>query len=243
MIKAIPTEKHLSRLYFELSRLGATCVGERSPWPYHPKNREEMFCLAADFSRYDPRLITILVRLVREHWQTFNPLLIRAHLNNMRTPQTIAVITEFVSLQAKGDADLCYFCEYLQRGLDPAPMQFYFHHLYRLGGMLAERAKEKSLTEYKRWGFLACEAPILDEKTRTTTGTLDASTRRHILKKLLTHQREIRMSDYLDALDHTVSRQQALLDLKALPGLKHIGSKKGTRWRLTTFLAPAIGRP
>lgn len=232
MIKVIPTEKHLNRLYFELSRLGAACVGKRSSWAYHPKNREEMLCLAADLSRYDPRLITILVRFVREQWKTFNPLLIRSHFKNMKTPQTIAVIVEFVRHQTRGDADVNYFCEYLQRGLDPAPMQFYFHHLYRLGGMLAERAKEEPLTEYKRWGFLACEAPLFDEKTRTTTGTLDAPTRRNILKKLLTHQREIRMSDYLNVLDYAVSRQQALLDLKAFTGLKQIGSKKGARWCL-----------
>ncbi|MBI4125877.1 MAG: hypothetical protein HY465_00130 [Deltaproteobacteria bacterium] len=232
MIKAIPTEKHLSRLYFELSQLGAACVGERFSWPYHPKHREEVLCLAADCSRYDPRLITILVRFVREHWQTFNPSLIRSFFKQMRTPQTIAVVAEFVRRQEKGNVDLGYFCEYLQRGIDPAPMQFYFHHLYHLGGRLAERAREKPLAEYKRWGFLACEAPRFDEKTRTTTGTLDAPTRRNILKKLLTHQREIRMSDYLDVLDHAVSRQQALIDLKTFKGIEQMGSRKGTRWRL-----------
>lgn len=232
MLKAIPTEKHLSRLYFELAQMGAACVGERLPWPYHPKGREELLCLAADFSRYDPRLITILVRFVREQWRTFNPLLIRSLFTQMRTPQTIAVIAEFVRLQAREDNDLIYFCEYLQRGQGPAPTQFYFHHLYRLGGTLAERAREKPLAEYKRWGFLACEAPIFDEKTRTTTGTLDAPTRRNILKKLLTQQQNIRMSDYLDVLDHTISRQQALIDLKTFAGLEQIGSRKGTRWRL-----------
>lgn len=159
-MQGIPTEGHLSRLYFELRRFGASCVGINYPWPYRPQNREELFCLACDMSRYDPRLVTVLVNFLFARWSAFNPVQIRNLFSNMRTPQTVAVITEFILSMVSTESEKRFFCRYLQMGQKPLPLQYYFHHLYVPGGYLAERAVESSLAEYKKWGFLATAGPV-----------------------------------------------------------------------------------
>jgi hypothetical protein len=231
MLTSIPTEDHLARLYFELSEIGAACVGDEKPWPYHPRNSEELLCLAADMSRYDPRLMTILVRFLNDNWDTLNPQTMRSHYNGMKTSQTIAVLAEFVLGACGGDDEKRYFFGYLQRGLAPVATQFYFHHLYSPGGTLAKRATLKSLAEYKRWGFLATEAPVIDEARRQTLGTLDAATRKNILYDLMKERKRITISDYLDALDNKISRQQALLDLKSAKWARRSGRGRGAYWR------------
>lgn len=232
MMKGIPTEEHLSRLYFELRRLGASCVGEDNVWPYMPQNREELFCLACDMSRYDPRLITVLVGFLSARWSAFNPVQIRNLFSNMQTPQTVAVVTEFILNLVSTESEKRFFCRYLQMGLDPVPLQYYFHHLYVPGGYLAERAVESSLAEYKKWGFLATEAPVVDEKDRKTAGTFDFASRTNLLRNLLSKKTEICLSDYLSTVEKSISRQQALTDLKSLPWVKMKGRGKGARWLL-----------
>lgn len=231
MLTSIPTEDHLARLYFELSERGAECVGDEKPWPYQPGSTEELLCLAADMSRHDPRLITILVRFVNDHWSGMNPQAMRSFYNEMKTPQTIAVLAEFVLGACSDDNEKRYFFEYLQRGLQAVATQFYFHHLYSPGGTLAKRAATKSFAEYKRWGFLATEAPVIDEAKRQTLGTLDVTTRKNILYDLMKERKRITISEYLDALDNKISRQQALLDLKSVKWARRSGRGRGAYWR------------
>lgn len=119
MLRQVPTERHLARAYYELSLLGAACVGEKASWPYKPKNREDLFCLAADMSRHDPRLFSILVRFLGEHWCDLNPRELRARYSAMATPQTIAVMAEFLLGVDALEDEAGYFFEYLKRGMKP----------------------------------------------------------------------------------------------------------------------------
>lgn len=230
MLKGIPNTAHLSRMYYELSKIGAQCVGSKKSWLYRPRGIEELVCLAADMSRYDPRLVTILARFFAVHWSKFNPTKVRSYYRLMDTAQTLSVISEFVLKHASPEAEAKYFFEYLQAGLKPVPLQFYFHHLYLPGSTLADRAVQTPLAEYKRWGFLATESPIFDEKGRTQAGTFDVSSRRNVLNRLLSSSKEIRLSDYRAACGGRISRQQALLDLKKSNRVKMKGRRKGARW-------------
>ena len=227
----IPTTAHLERLYFELQRVGADCVGSKKPWPYHPKTREELICLAADMSRYDPRLITILVRFLDMHWNELNPAMLRKHYADMHAPQTMAVLAEFILGAGSADDEKKYFFDYLQQGLKPTPMQFYFHHLYAPGSAMATRATMMPLAEYKRWGFLACEAPVISAKERTPLGTLDGVSRKNILLDLLKKKKTIQISDYLAVLENRISRQQALNDLKSVSFARRVGRGRGAAWK------------
>lgn len=230
MLVSTPTEKHLARMYHELGVRGASCEGTADPWPYRPKSDEELICLAAEMARHDPRLFSILVKYLASSWDRFNPHIIRSFYVSMRSPQSIAVMAEFLigSGTVKDEGE--YFFRYLQAGLKPAPLQFFFLNLYRTGGHLASRAADSPLAEYKKWGFLACEAPIIDEAGRAPIGTRDAVSRKNILTKLFKKGRRLKLSEYLAALGGGVSRQQALLDIKSIKGVRRTGSGRAAAW-------------
>jgi len=213
--------------------LGAPCAGERAEWPYSFGSAEELFCLAADLSRFDPRLITILARWLVLRIGNFNPAAIRLNFSRMDTPQTVAVIAEFLLGDRKLDKELRFFLKYLQTGLAPVPHQLYFRNMYSPGGRLMERAVQSTLSEYKRWGFLAREAPVIDETTRMPSGRLDAVARRQVLKELIAHTGEVKLSKYIEALGGSISRQQALIDLRSMSGISCTGHGRGSRWRST----------
>jgi hypothetical protein len=230
MLKGIPTENHLARIYYELAQLGADSMGERRPWPYKARGLEELFVLGAEMSRYDPRLLGLLVSFLEKNWQRFNPLALRSLYESMRAPQVIAVMAEFLLRHSSRSEEKRHFLEYLQMGLNPVPLQFFFHHLYSPAGHLMQKAVEAPLLEYKRWGFLAREAPILDEAGRRVSGSRDAASRKNLLLRLLDERGRISLGDYIEALDHLVSRQQALLDIKSISGIRLVGGGRGARW-------------
>ena len=62
---APPTTNHLSRIYFELAKLGARALGEKRPWLYgNVKDAEDILALALQMSRYDPRLFLFFYPLL-----------------------------------------------------------------------------------------------------------------------------------------------------------------------------------
>lgn len=232
MLKGPPSDKQLSRMYYELSQEGAKCSGAKLPWPYHLKNREEKIALAAEMSRYDPRLLGILVEYLLNHGRDVSPQELRRQYLRMGSPQAMAVVAEFVK-SAGIDKELLYLMEYLQRGLEPVPIQFYFKQLYAPGGKLGQQAAEKTLAEYKKWGFLARERPTVDVYKKKTVGRMDQDSRLNVLKDLFKKKSEIQLKDYLTTLGTGVSRQQALQDLKKMARLKPGTRGRGAKWILS----------
>lgn len=231
MLSRIPKTSDLERMYFELARIGASCAGSKKAWPYKPKGKEELLALASDMSRYDPRLFGILVDFFVGRWRELNPAALRGLYKDMKTPQTIAVIGEFL-LGAVEDEEARFFVQYISAGLKPLPTQFYFYDLYSPGGYLAQRALEEGVSEYRKWGFLACERPTLAGEDKKTTGSFDRTARQNILKRLLNEKKEISLKDYLDALGFSISRQQALIDIKTSKLARAQGAGRGAKWRL-----------
>lgn len=228
----IPTIKHLSRMYFELARIGANSAGEKVPWPYDSalKSKEKLLAFASDMSRFDPRLFEILVVFFLNHWSEINPTLLRNCYKEMKWPETVAVICEFLRSVSKDD-ELTYFADYLSTGLRPSSTQFYFHDLYSPGGKLAQIAAEEGIAEFKKWGFLSAIRPVIDTKDRKTAGQLDTVSRKNILKRLLTEKPVIGLKDYLKAVHFTITRQQALLDLKTSGLAISTGKGRSAKWK------------
>lgn len=222
---------HLSRIYFELAGLGAKCAGAKRPWPYKTGSKEELIALACDMSRYDPRLFDILVLYFIDHWKEIDPARLRSFYPRMKTPQVVAVIGEFLKEAATED-EAYFFVEYLSRGLKPAAVQLFFYDLYSPGGRLVRRAAEESLLEYKKWGFLSCERPVVDSSNRAAAGRMDSTSRLNVLKRLLNEKKVIRLKDYMEAVKNSVSRQQALIDLKESGLAERTGSGRSAKWRL-----------
>lgn len=231
MLAHVPTEAELERLYYELAREGATSVGRKRPWPYRPKSLEALLALAGEMLRYDARLLSILLQFVLAHWQRINPLALRDQLRAMRWPQSFLVVLEFVKTATR-DPELRYFTEYLAAGFSRVePSERFFLDAERPGSRVAARRVGRNLAGYARWGFIGHERPIVDPITKRTVGRYDARTRQQIMQDLLARRGELTLSEYLSAVDHAISRQQALADLKRHPGLRVRGHGRGARWQ------------
>ena len=226
-----PSVAHLSRLYYELGKCGAKTAGQKKPWPYKLKTPESLFVLGADWSRFDPRLLQILVEFGISHWPTLLPQAIRKETGQMKAPQTLGVITAFMKSALPKDHEISLFCDYLTEGLRPVPTQYYFFNLFPPGSPSAEKTTKESLSEFKVWGFLGRDRVVIDSFTKKSAGSWDPISRINILKRLLRSRKEIQISDYLEELHHSISRQQAILDLKSIQALQN-GKGRGTFWKL-----------
>jgi hypothetical protein len=231
MLAHPPTEPELERLYHELAVLGATSVGRKRPWPYRPRSREELIALASEMLRYDPRLLSILLQYLVSTWTTLNPLHVRAAMRDMRWPQALLVVLEFAKAAAN-DVEFRYFVDYVSAGFTRVePAERFFLDAERPTSRMALRALGRNLQPYARWGFIGSEKPIADVTTKRTVGRYDADTRRRILSELAANGQAFSLAEYLAAVDHAVSRQQALLDLRGFPHLSSTGRGRGAKWR------------
>ena len=227
-----PTEDELARLYYELAQLGATSVGRKTKWPYRPCSHEELVALAAEMLRYDPRLLSILLQFIVSAWDSLNPVTLRKFMQRMRWPQALLVVMEFAK-SASRNPELRYFADYLAAGfLHVDPVERFFIDAERPGSRMAARALGRNLRAYARWGFVSTEKPIANPVTKRTVGGYDAQTRKRILSELATNAASFSLADYLAAVDHSISRQQALLDLRDFSNLVTTGHGRGAKWRL-----------
>ncbi|MDO8644269.1 MAG: hypothetical protein Q7S00_04795 [bacterium] len=231
-----PATSDLSHLYYELGRLGAPAVGRKKKGVATGGSPEELVILASDWSRWDPRLLQIIVTFGWSHWKEWNPYLLRQARQEMKTPQTVGVVSSFILAvagdhQPQPDRELTSFWNYVTADLKPVSPQYYFFDLYLPGDHLGERAARESLGEFKRWGFLGRDRIVVNTATKTGAGSWDQPSRLNILKRLLTGRRKIQISEYLEELHHSISRQQALLDLKNLPA-RSKGEGRSAYWVL-----------
>ena len=229
MFTTPPTLNHLSRAYFELGLIGARVVGEKKKWPYSPKSKEELLVLTAEMSRFDPRLFDILVEFLFFHWMELNPQTLRNSIRTMPSPQVFGVIGSFLE-PCFDDREVIYFFEYLMRDYHPVPPQLFFCLLYAPGSRAMQKASFEPLQEYLSWGFLARERPIIHSLQRMELGHFSPQARHNIISRLVARSGQISLADYLETLNHTLSRQQALLDLKDFTGLKIKGKGRGSVW-------------
>jgi hypothetical protein len=219
-------------MYYELGHIGARAVGEDKPWPYHPTDKTALLLLGAEMSRYDPRLFGILVEHIYFHWMEFNPLDLRHRLKTLSTPQTFLCLLAFVTSALPG-GEFRLFADYISSGFQPVPPQLYFMSLYSPGSTAMIRAAEEPMSEFLKWGFLARERPVLNlEGSRLNLGHWSPQARINVALRLARSKSAFQLSDYLAELDGSISRQQALADLKIIPQLKLEGRGRGVMWKL-----------
>lgn len=226
----IPTHKDLTRLYYELALLGVRLTGRKEKWIQKLDDQESTIALACDWSRFDARLFEALVQYFILSWQQINPTLLRQKYKTMHTPQTICLIASFGRMVLKADSEFKAYLSYLSSQVRPVTPQLYFHFLFTPAGQLMQQTLDGSLLEYTQWGFISNFRPILDTLNRTTGGHHSKDKRLLLAKQILSQEGKLALNQYLQALDYSVSRQQALLDLKDLKGLQCVGHGRGSYW-------------
>lgn len=234
LLLRVPVQADLERLYYELAQYGAPSLGRDVDWPYEPETLEELIALAGDMLRYDPRLLSVLLQLFVQSWSEWHLARLRREMRRMRCPQALCVVYAFAQAARLGDQELIFAIDYLQAGwkrIDPT--ERFFLDGDRPGSRMARRKAGRNLRPYANWGFIATERPTLSAYTKETVGSYDAKTRNFVLEKMVTQAQPFTLSDYLRAIDHAVSRQQALKDLKSHPNLKLVGRGRGARWQPT----------
>lgn len=231
LLAHVPNEPELERLYHELAALGAPAVGRHRPWPYAPQNAEELIALAGEMLRYDPRLLSILLELLLARWSELDPMELRRHMQRMRWPQALLVVLEFAR-GVTSDPELRYWADYLAAGFARlSPPERFFFDVERPGSRMARRKADRSLAAYSRWGFIGTERPTTSVVGKERVGRYDAATRARIRRQLAARRGSFRMQEYLEALDHALSRQQAYADLRQDPDFEVVGHGRGARWR------------
>lgn len=231
MILQSPTQTDLQRLYHELAFLGVRTVGENCPWDYPDKMvPESLLCLAAEMSRYDPRLFSSLVEYFYFHFACHNPFVLRQQILAMEEPQTLLVILHFVAC-SHPDVEAKYMADYLARDFKPVDDQIFFKGLYQPGSFLMWRAASESLEEFSAWGFLGRERPVIhSDGERKVLGHWSVTARLNMAKRLQERDGHLTLATYLTAVEHSISRQQAGQDLKKSRCFKMRGSGRGTVW-------------
>jgi hypothetical protein len=226
-----PTQAELERLYHELAQIGGSSVGAPQPWRYQVHSREQLIALSAEMLRYDPRLLSILAQFFLQRWAELDPLALRRQMQPMRWPQALLVVLSFVRRETR-DIELRYFCDYVARGWPRVePSERFFLDADRPASRMAQRGLGRNLAAYARWGFVGSERPTVDPVSKRTAGSYDIQTRRQILQQLAAREEPFTLSDYLAAVDHAISRQQALHDLRSSRELAISGHGRGARWR------------
>ncbi len=229
LLHGIPSTHDLARMYYELARLGARTVGKKCAWRYNASSPETLLALAADMSRYDPRLFEALTQLLGRSWRQFSPLRVRDLFPRLQSPQVFGVIGAFVH-HLDDSAECRYYFEYLTRGLVPVPQQLFYHHLHAPGFPRALRSATETVAEFAKWGFLSEQGPVLTQANKGVAGTYTPAARHNILRRLLTARPTMQLREYLAAVQHSISRQQAVTDLKSFPGLRVRGHGRSARW-------------
>ena len=237
LLRGPPSEAELERLYLELAREGAPSVGRERHWRYHPEGLEALFALAGEMLRYDARLLSILIQWILQAWSRFNPLQLRRQMARMRWPQALCVVLDFARL-ASHDPEFRRFGSYVCQGWPriSAPERFFIGS-FRPESRTAARRLGRNLAPYARWGFVGTERPTANAHTKTTLGRYDSATRKNILESMVAEGRSVTLAEYLEAVDHAVSRQQALTDLRAAPGVRLRGRGPGARWSRSSSVA------
>ena len=211
-----PTDDDLSRLYWELAQRGAAAEGARRAWPYRPADDEELVCLAAEMARHDARALGVLVETIVRTWRRLHPVRLREAMRAMRTPQALCVVLEFVR-EAEPERELALFVRHVTADwpkVDPAA--HFFVDDVRPGERTASHRAGRTLVAYARWGFIGVERPTVDVFEKRSVGRYDADTRRRIAVALAERSPDgVTVAAYLDAIDRSISRQQAIADLRA----------------------------
>lgn len=186
----------------------------------------EQWALWSQWCRLDPRLAEQWIEGIFGVWEKLSPVELNSKLKNQPWPAAAGVLLEQAQVffldsslpsLKKSRASLRLFrrwCACVMTEIGPANDELFFLGLRSFAGSAAVEDAEKSLKPYLRWGFLGRE--VLRNKAMILSGKRTWTPRKQrilVLTQILRNQGRITVSDYLQALDGTVGRRQAELDL------------------------------
>lgn len=224
--------RKMARLYWELSRRKAYCTGVKYPWRFSRLSLGDLLVLALAQSRFDPRLLAVLVDFFRKDLPGLDPIAFKEVLRRQGLLPVMAVVGEWILSQGIGGV-VRDRIDFWQVGVAPVPVQLFYRNLYPLGGRKMAEAVAHTPWPFKKWGFLAADFPFLKEKTFSERVYLyDPSARLEMLRDLARERQRFTLKDYLNKIRFSVSRQQALQDLNGVSWICKMAKGKGRYYTL-----------
>ena len=227
--------KERASLYYELGKLGAFCGGEPLVRHFENLTANQLLSIACEESRFDPRLLGILIDYFSKHYRQINPFGLAKAIQKIATPQTLGVISEFAK-KTHSSSDLKAFFDIVLRDIHPSPIQIYFNTQVRPRVKIITKKILYTPNEFRKWGFFSDIDPYLKEfRPKKAYWTFTSKDRQKILDDLMAQGEKFRMKDYLRALGGSITRQQAFIDLKNRKDLKKIGKNRGRVYQRKRF--------
>ena len=226
------TLNELSSLYFQLQQNGAFCRGENKKH-FDNLSLEEILAIALEESRWDFRLLGILIDFFQKNFIHSKPFLLKNYIQKNQSPSVIGVVEEWV-YTLDTSSDIKDFFALLTKDLK----QDDEYKLFNVGQVFIlkniQKEASNSLMQFKKWGFLCSEIPLLKENLirDKKLHLYSKEERMNILKELLASYGEISLKEYLKAIKHSVTRQHARLDILSYKGIKQKGTTKGSVYSL-----------
>lgn len=231
----------LDSIYFHFHKLGAYCLPQKNYHYYDNLELEEILAIAIIFSRRNFRLLYVLVEFFANNFKKIRPFYLKQYLIKQKEDDSIfesnpfcilGVIWEFAK-KINTESELNDFFKIILRDFQNNKP----YELFNIGDVFSIKYARKnafySLAEFKKWHFYCNEAPILKHlKVKDKKYNFDKKVRFNILSFLFKKYKKIRLSDYLKALDFTITRQKAHADLREYPKVKCFGDKKGRMYHL-----------
>ena len=219
-------------LYKALAAKGANVFSRSSSGKTIHVPVERILAIAAEQSRFDFRLLYVLVEFFGRRLETIHPFVLRKHICAMPTPAVWGVLLEFAGKLWKGE-DFRSFRDIVLRTIRPAKPQMYWLSQRRPRPEKMAKTIQATPEEFSTWGFYCDEAPLLKELYPIGRAkTFSSAKRRAMLKTLLTSQKSVSVSEYLAALDDSITRQQAHRDLTLFPNIQKLSDRRGRRYYL-----------
>lgn len=176
------------------------------------------------FARLDARLLELLIKILAENFQRFNPIAVRNGNNESANPALLcAIIENCTPLIKKTQQKLWpHWKKCIQSEVEPAPFQSFLVSQDLIRPLEQQNEIRNNLETFKRWGFYNSEPPY-SLKQNTTRTILRKKDRLRSLERYLQKNKTITVNEYLKVLSGLIARRQAQRDLKAFSGLKGKG--------------------
>lgn len=192
---------------------------------------EEALVLSLHWGRSDWRLLEGLLVWLWDRWRLPHPSTLNKIIHTSAQPAVWGVIFEWTLLRSSemSDAHRAFWILVLE-DIKPAAGELFFREGKIQSFQKTRRLLIHQLPLYERWGFMGDQLPSIGAWKRLKKEPGPA-VRKRILRDLLLRG-TVTLSSYLEALDHSISRQTAWRDLRSFKKLSARGRTRSRRYQL-----------
>jgi len=188
---------------------------------------EEALVLSVHWGRTEWRLLEGVLVWLWDHWRLPHPSQLNSLIRLTPQPASWGILSEWTHLRSEEMTQSHKaFWILVTENIGPASGEMFFREGKILNSERTRHMLIHTLPLYEKWGFVCDQLPSISQWKRMKWET-PSSVRERVLRNLL-KQGEVTLSLYLQALNHSVSRQTAWRDLRSL---KRVSARGRTRSR------------